>query len=87
MLGAADGILTNILIQSGIGMEANPFLVDIAGESGFLILKIAGVLLAAFILWDIHRRYPRLALWTTSIFLVIYSGVVIWNTQLLIRGI
>lgn len=79
-------MLTNILIREGIAREGNPFLVNIAGDSGFLIIKIVGVLLAVLILWDIHRRYPRLAFWTASAFLIIYGGIVIWNARLLIMG-
>jgi hypothetical protein len=81
-----DGILTNILIRRGIAREGNPFLINIAGENGFMILKIVGVLLAVVILWDIHRRYPRLAFWTSSVFLLVYCGIVAWNTSLLILG-
>lgn len=87
LMEVADGVLTNVLIKQGIAREANPFLVNIAGESGFMVLKIIGVILAVVILWDIHRRYPRLAFWTASFFLLFYSGIVAWNTQLLIRGI
>ncbi len=85
-LDIGDGALTNILIKKGIAREGNPFLFGIAGESGFMILKIVGVLLAAFILWDIHRRYPRLAFWTAFAFLLVYCGVVGWNTWLLLMG-
>jgi hypothetical protein len=82
----ADGILTNILLNRGIAIEGNPFLVDIAGKSGFLIIKIVGVLLAALILWDVHRRHPRLAFWISVVFLAAYCGIVGWNTHLLVRG-
>jgi hypothetical protein len=51
-----------------------------------MIIKVVGILLAALILWDIHRRYPRVAFWTASAFLLIYCGVVGWNTWLLLRG-
>ena len=79
-------MLTNILINNGIAREANPILVSIAGESGFLILKIVGVLLAVFILWDVHRRYPRSAFWVAAFFLLAYAGIVAWNLRLLILG-
>ena len=82
----ADGVLTNLLIQKGIAREANPFLVGIAGEHGLIILKVIGVLLCALILWDIYRRNPRLAFWTSSIFLLIYACIVVWNLRLLLLG-
>jgi hypothetical protein len=85
-LDIGDGILTNILIKRGIAREANPYLLDIAGESGFLVLKVVGVLMAAAILWDIHRRYPRVAFWTAFVFLLVYCGIVAWNGRLLMMG-
>jgi hypothetical protein len=84
LLDIADGILTNILIQKDIAHEGNPFLQGIAGDTGLLIVKVVGILIAIVILWDINRRYPRLAFWTTAIFLVVYFGIVVWNSCLLI---
>jgi hypothetical protein len=86
ILEIADGVLTNILIKEGIAREANPILANIAGERGFMIAKVVGVLLAVVILWDIHRRFPRLALWTGAAFLFIYAGIVAWNACLLVLG-
>ena len=86
LLDIADGVLTNILLKKGIAREGNPFLNDIAGETGFMVLKIVGVLLAAFILWDIHRRHPRLAFWVSAVFVLVYAGIVSWNGYLLITG-
>jgi hypothetical protein len=83
----ADGILTNLLIQKGIASEANPFLVDIAGEHSLIILKVVGVLACALILWDIYRRNPRLSFMTSSLFLLVYIGIVAWNLRLLVIGI
>jgi hypothetical protein len=83
----ADGVLTNILIQKDIASEANPFLVNIAGNSGLIILKIVGVTLAVVILWDIYRRSPRLSFWVSSVFLAAYSGIVAWNLHLLLVGL
>jgi hypothetical protein len=83
----ADGVLTNFLIQKNIASEANPFLVNIAGNSGLIILKVVGVLLVVLILWDIYRRSPRLAFWASSAFLLVYSGIVAWNLHLLLAGL
>ncbi len=83
----ADGVLTNLLIMHGIASEANPFLVGIAGDKGLIIIKVIGVALVAFILWDIYRRSPRLSFWTSAIFLLVYSGIVAWNLHLLLRGL
>jgi hypothetical protein len=80
----ADGFLTNALIRLDIASEANPVMFGLAGKSSFPVFKFAGVLLAVIILWDIHRRHPRLAFWTALTFLIVYTGIVAWNGHLLI---
>jgi hypothetical protein len=86
LMDIADGFLTNALINSGIAREGNPVLMDVAGGTRFMVIKILGVLLAVLILWDIHRRHPRLAFWVSSVFLLIYAGIVSWNLHLLLTG-
>ncbi len=78
----SDGVLTHFLIRKGLAQEANPFLLHLVGESNFLILKVVGVLLCAFILWDIYRRLPRVALISTSFFVACYGAIVLWNLRL-----
>ena len=84
LLNIADGVLTNALIESGIGREGNPFLVNVVGEPGFIAIKVLGAALAAFLLWDISRRHPRLARVATGGCLALYGGIVAWNSALLI---
>ncbi len=84
LLNVADGLLTDRIIKLEVGSESNPFLLGIVGEPSFIILKVAGVLLCALILWDINRRHPRLALIATSCFVAIYGGIVLWNLLLLV---
>ena len=74
-----DGLMSHLLIRNGLGQEGNPFLQPIVGEANFLILKVVGGLLCALILWDIYRRFPRVALISTSCFVVIYLAIVSWN--------
>ena len=80
LLNIADGILTHFLVELDLGKEANPFLLNLVGEPVFLVLKVVGILLCALILWDIHRRHPRLAFMSTSVFVTIYVGIVAWNS-------
>ena len=82
LLNIADGVLTHFLVELDLGKEANPFLLQLVGEPGFLVLKVAGILLCALILWDIHRRHPRLAFMSTSVFVTIYVGIVAWNSAM-----
>ena len=74
-----DGVVTHFLITGGIATEGNPLLEPIVGDMGFIFLKIAGALLCAVILWDIYRRHPRVAMISTSVFVVFYAGIVTWN--------
>ncbi|MFC2013298.1 DUF5658 family protein [Chloroflexota bacterium] len=81
-LVVSDGLLTYFLIENGLAREGNPFLVPIVGESSFLVLKVVGAILCVLILWDIYRRFPKLALIATSCFVVVYGAIVVWNTSL-----
>ena len=78
----SDGLLTYFLVRHGIAREGNPFLLPIVGENIFLVLKVVGALLCVLILWDIYRRFPKLALISTSCFVVVYGGIVAWNLSL-----
>ena len=78
-LVVADGIITKFLVGSGLGRESNPFLENIVGDSIFLPLKIFGAILCAVILWDIHRRLPKVALVAICSFIALYSVIVLWN--------
>jgi hypothetical protein len=77
-----DGLLTELLIDRGMVREINPFLQPLVGDVGFMVLKVFGSLLCAFILWDIYRRFPRLATVTTWIAVTGYGVIVAWNTSL-----
>jgi hypothetical protein len=81
ILEIGDGFLTNFLIQNNLAKEGNPLLLNLAGEPLFLILKIVGVLAAAFVLWDVYHRYRTVALVVTSCFVVFYAGIACWNLR------
>ena len=77
-----DGLLTEFLLKQGVAREANPFLQPLVGDVGFMVLKVVGALLCAFILWDIYRHSPRLAVIATWIAVAGYGVIVLWNTSL-----
>jgi hypothetical protein len=79
LLVTSDGLITHLLVTDGLAREGNPLLQPIVGEIGFLVLKLAGALICAFILWDIYRRFPRVALVATSCFVTAYAMIVLWN--------
>ena len=78
-LVVSDGLLSQYLIRYGLGREGNPFLQSLVSEEIFLPIKLAGALLGAIILWDIHRTHPMVALVLTLVFMILYTGVVFWN--------
>ncbi len=82
LLNAADGVVTHYLLKFGLATEGNPFLLGVVGQPLFLVLKVAGILLCVMLLWDIHRRHRRLALWSTAAFVTSYLFIVLWNASL-----
>jgi len=79
-----DGVITEYLINGGGGNEGNPLLESLVGEPAFMILKAVGAVFCAFVLFDIHKRMPKIAMITTCVAVAAYFGIVIWNTSLLI---
>jgi hypothetical protein len=78
-LVVSDGLITHFLVRQGLGRERNPLLQTLVGETNFLVIKVLGALLCALILWDIYRRWPKLALISSWCFVVLYAGIVLWN--------
>jgi hypothetical protein len=79
----ADGIITRYLIHNGFAQEGNPFMVYWVVEDKLLSVKILGGLLAALYLWSVYRRFPKLSIIFTSIFLTGYLLIVCWNLLIL----
>ena len=77
-----DGVLTHFLVDGGLAREGNPFLEPLVGEAGFIVLKVVGSLLCSLILWDIYRRFPKVAITATWCAVVAYGFIVVWNTSL-----
>jgi len=82
-LVVSDGLISHFLVRHGLGREGNPFLETLVGEWNFLVIRVLAVLLCAFILWDIYKRRSRLAVITTLCFVVLYTGIVLWNLLVL----
>jgi len=78
-LVVADGVISNFIVQSGSGMEGNPFLQSIVGQTGFVFLKLSGALSGALILWRVFRRHTRLGLVSIIFFAVAYTAILWWN--------
>jgi len=78
-LVVADGIISQFLIKSGIGREANPFLKTLVAEGSFLIIKMCGAIICVLILWNMARRVPRLVFVVSVSLVAIYTAILFWN--------
>ena len=79
----ADGIVTKFLVLNGFANEGNPFLHFWVGRDVFLTIKLLGGLLAAFYLWSIYKRHPKVSILCSSIFLTTYTFIIFWNLLIL----
>lgn len=87
ILVIADGLITAYLVNHGIAAESNFFLRHWAGEWYFPLIKALGALLCGLLIWDIYRRWPRLALVSSTLFVLGYGGIVLWNSWLLVSSL
>ena len=78
-LVVVDGVTTRFLVMHQLGIEANPFLKEWVQSDILLVIKLVGATLAVFILWFLYKTKPRMAWITTSIFIVIYALLILWN--------
>ena len=78
-LEVADAVISYYLIKGGLGREGNPLMGGLVGDGKFVILKALGGVLCAFLLWDIYKRWPKLAVVSTSCLLVGLAAIVVWN--------
>lgn len=83
----ADGLITETLVGNGLGRESNLLLRGLLDNGNFMVFKIVGALACAVILWDVHRRHPRLASVSTLLFIALYTGIVYWNISVFIAGL
>lgn len=81
----ADGVITKFLVLGGFSVEGNPFLYFWVKDDAFLTIKLLGGLLAAFYLWSIYRKHPKLSICCVSFFLTAYTLIILWNLLILWR--
>jgi len=81
----SDGLLTYFLVGSGAGREGNALLEPVLAGGSFLTLKVVATIICVIILWDLYKRSPRLAVISTSCFVVAYGVIVLWNFGVLLR--
>jgi hypothetical protein len=84
ILVVADGLITGYLVNNGIAAEGNLLLRHWAGEWYFPVIKGLGALLCGLLIWDIYRRWPKLATVSSTLFVIGYGAIVSWNSWLLL---
>ena len=75
----ADGIITHLLVRSGVVQEGNPLMAVIVGEGNFLTLKVIGALFCVLTLWYLYRRFRKVTLIAASSVVAFYGVVIAWN--------
>ena len=83
----ADGIISQFLIEEGLGHEGNPLLKTLAADNNFLIIKMCGAILCVIILWNLVKRKPRLVLIFSTIVVFIYTVILFWNISIYIISV
>ena len=75
----SDGLLTHALVDGDLLIEGNPLMAPLVADGNLMLLKLVGTIICVIILWDLYRRFPRLAVISTSFFVVAYGVIVFWN--------
>ncbi len=75
----ADGLLSNFIVQMGVGKEGNPFIQSIVGQTSFISIKLLAALIGGLILWRVFSRHPKLGLVSIMFFVVLYTAILWWN--------
>jgi hypothetical protein len=85
VLETADGVLTYSAVGKHLVQEGNPVIQNVVGTGNFLLMKIAGAFLCAFLLWLVYKRFPKISLISTSGIVIFYATVFTWNLSVLFR--
>jgi hypothetical protein len=83
-LQAADAVFTRWAVTEGLTQEWNPFVAHLVGDWRFLLIKLAGALVSAVVLWGIYLRFPKAALLGTGSVVVFYGLILAWNSGIII---
>jgi len=78
-LVVADAIISNFIVQSGVGTEGNPFIESIVGQTSFVFLKLSAAFFSSLILWQVFKQHRRVGLASIIIFVILFTAILWWN--------
>lgn len=81
---SADALMTQVFVPAGKALESNKLLAPLVGQASFIVLKIVGALICAFLLWHVHRRFPKVGLIATWIAVIGCGAILLWNASLML---
>ena len=79
-----DAVFTRWAVTENLVREWNPFVVSLATDWHFLIIKISGALVSALVLWSIYLRFPKTAILGTSSVVAFYGLLLVWNSGIVV---
>jgi len=87
LLNVADAVISQFIVQSGVGTEGNLLLSYWITRREFVLIKAGASALAAILLWDLSRRAPRPTLVITAVIVAFYIIIVFWNILVASRAV
>jgi hypothetical protein len=80
-----DAFATQFFVSRGYVREGNAFAVQLVANGQFVWLKAVGLAACLVLLWQLYKRFPRLASATAMMASLFYVGVLLWNVTVLTR--
>jgi hypothetical protein len=80
-----DAIITYWAIRGGLVAEGNPFIVHMAGDWSYILLKFVGAVLSGLILEVLYEHFPKVSMVAAASIAVFYGAVLAWNSGIIIH--
>jgi hypothetical protein len=82
-----DALITYWAVNRGLVSEGNHLIAQMAGSWNFVLLKVIGAFLSGLILLKLHEHFPRATLAAAVTIALLYSGVLVWNSNMIIHAL
>jgi hypothetical protein len=83
LLSLGDAFLTQYMVGAGQAVEGNPLMARLLIDNQFLGFKVIGTVACLVLLWRVSKRLPYLAGLVAFFMMIFYSGVLVWNSNIL----